>query len=165
MGSSDMMDVDVFALFPGNWLTDKTIITFLKVAAIYSSKLNGKKAFVAFSFLYNNMCRDLDLAKKWYRNVNICDYSLWVVPVNINQSHWILVVLHPVKKELWLYDSVANTHPNCVVLLKNGWLQIRESHGKIFMHYHNTLICHCRLTAVTVEFCLYVGSWMRVNRH
>jgi len=23
MGSSDMMDEDVFALFPGNWLTDK----------------------------------------------------------------------------------------------------------------------------------------------
>ncbi|XP_065890927.1 uncharacterized protein [Dysidea avara] len=120
MGLSDMMDVDIFALFSGNWLTDKTITTFLKVAAIYSSELNGKKAFVASSFLYNSMCRDLDLAKKWYRNVNICDYSLWVVPVNINQSHWILVVVHPVKKELWLYDSVANTHPNCVALLE--WL-------------------------------------------
>jgi len=60
MGSSDMMDEDVFALFPGNWLTDKVfnhlclnvtfyltscdiqaIITFLKVTAIYSSELVG----------------------------------------------------------------------------------------------------------------------------
>jgi len=27
MGSSDMMDVDVYALFPGKWLTDKVRIT------------------------------------------------------------------------------------------------------------------------------------------
>ena len=26
MGSSDMVDTDVFALFPGNWLTDKVQI-------------------------------------------------------------------------------------------------------------------------------------------
>lgn len=37
MGSSDMMDADVFALFPGNWLTDKVQTTD-----------NGKMKFVVY---------------------------------------------------------------------------------------------------------------------
>ncbi|XP_065920475.1 uncharacterized protein [Dysidea avara] len=126
MGSSDMMDIDVYALFPGNWLTDKGITTFLKVAAKRCLQMKGLNTFVASTFLYNSMCRNMNLAKRWYRDVNICDYELRVIPVNINESHWILVVLQTTKKELWLFDSTANVYVSCISVFKE-WLVLKTA--------------------------------------
>ena len=66
------------------------ITTFLKVATknlvlyyVRTSNNNRKlhmhiqnqmKTFVASTFLYNSMCRDMNLAKRWYRDVSDTKY-------------------------------------------------------------------------------------------
>ncbi len=38
------------------------------------------------------MAGDLDVYKGFYRGRNIWDSSLWVVPVNVNKNHWVLLL-------------------------------------------------------------------------
>ena len=62
---------------------------------IYAYIQNQTETFIASTFLYNSMCRDMNLAKRWYRDVS--DTNIMYIMY--------LALMHKVKYTHTLYGT------------------------------------------------------------
>ncbi|XP_065891691.1 uncharacterized protein [Dysidea avara] len=86
-GVSTLSDSDINSLFPGNWLTDKVIMAFLKVASNIVEEMEKVKTFTVSTFLLSSINHNADLARRWYRNIDMEQFDIWLLPMNVNDNH------------------------------------------------------------------------------
>jgi Ulp1 family protease len=126
---------DIFTLKPGHWLNSSCISTCLKLISLSSithARTLGKCHMATFSMdseWYNIMQRDptgYTAADRWISphrlrlygyesshldttaKLHLSIFNFWclLIPVNVNESHWVLLVIHPQRQVIGLLDSL-----------------------------------------------------------
>ena len=102
---------------PSGWLNDTVIDAYLQAIVDHGNEAAGQKRgetpkFHAFnSFFYNNLREGgADKVKRWATKAKIGGKDLlkvdWVfIPVNMNENHWTLLAVSPIRRTVEYYDS------------------------------------------------------------
>jgi len=94
----------------GMWLDDEIINFFLNLlhrknsnvynfSTFFMDKLLGKK--------HNNF--NYSEVKRWASKLNLLNLNHLFIPININNTHWSLVVVHPQQLKITYYDSMVSS--------------------------------------------------------
>jgi len=92
------------------WLDDEIINFFLNLlhrknsnvynfSTFFMDKLLGKK--------HNNF--NYSEVKRWASKLNLLNLNHLFIPININNTHWSLVVVHPKQLKITYYDSMVSS--------------------------------------------------------
>ncbi|EDO17497.1 hypothetical protein Kpol_1058p34 [Vanderwaltozyma polyspora DSM 70294] len=122
---------DFKTLDQGRWLNDTIIEFFMKFV-----EQNTPGSIAYNSFFYSNLSRrGYDGVRRWMKKkkVNILDLNKVFVPINLNQSHWVLCIIDIPQKSILFADSLS-VGPSSTSFHVMENLQdyiIKESNGKI----------------------------------
>ncbi|XP_065884087.1 sentrin-specific protease 1-like [Dysidea avara] len=96
-------------------------MAFLKVASNIVEEMEKVKTFTVSTFLPSSINHNADLARRWYRNIDMEQFDIWLLPMNVNDNHWILMVLRIYSHEMLIYDSLGQSNIGHVSKIKE-WL-------------------------------------------
>ncbi|CAF0925869.1 unnamed protein product, partial [Brachionus calyciflorus] len=97
----NLTSVDMDRLKPRTWLNDNLINYYLHLLVWYN-KIN---AFNFESYFYSTLStRGCLNVKNWFRGVNIFQFDLILIPINMG-NHWILATIENFKCKVTVYDS------------------------------------------------------------
>ena len=79
-----------------NWLNDNLVNFYVELICerAKAGSRSFKKAFAFNSFFYSGLIDPIksQSVKKWFKDVNIFDFDIILVPINIRNVHWALTV-------------------------------------------------------------------------
>ena len=118
---------DVLTLKGTSWLNDKVIdLCFWALQQRDSKKLWNLQKRVATRNLFFRACfavmlttdtyMDYKNLAMWTKNADIFEQERLFFPVNINQSHWVCVVVYVKEQKIVVFDSMGNKHEKLVLL-------------------------------------------------
>lgn len=131
-----------FCLAPQTWLNDE-IINFhmgMLIEDINKKPINERTSIVMNTFFYERLMDEKETGSFTYKNVvrwtikfeNVLTKDLIVIPINQNNTHWVLVVVYPMEKRIVYYDSMYKTQGIGQNYLKNvlRWLSLEAIGSK-----------------------------------
>ncbi|KAJ1952991.1 hypothetical protein EC988_003250 [Linderina pennispora] len=110
MDQQPMTAHDISTLDSGEWLNDE-VINFYMLLINKRSGSNPKLPKVhAFSSFFFNMLDGSGYARvrRWTRRINLFEKDMVVVPVNIDNRHWVCMVIDFRSKYITYYDSMLS---------------------------------------------------------
>ena len=118
---------DVLTLKGTSWLNDKVIdLCFWALQQRDSKTLWNLQKRVATRNLFfracfavmltTDTCMDCKNLAMWTKNADIFEQDRLFFPVNINQSHWVCVVVCVKEQKIVVFDSMGNKHEKLVLL-------------------------------------------------
>ncbi|CAF1117201.1 unnamed protein product, partial [Brachionus calyciflorus] len=106
---------DINRLKPGIWLNDNIVNFYFNLLKTHSKK----KLFVFDSFFYYRLQQNGPKSVlHWYKNENIFAYEMVLVPINVNNNHWILCSIDNLKCTVEVYDSFQEEYTNLIPNIK-----------------------------------------------
>lgn len=105
-------------LSPGTWLNDEVINFYMSILMERDEQMVQKKQkqrtshyFNSFFFtkLLENGQYNYSNIKRWTRKFNIFEKEKIIIPVNLHNTHWTLLVIYMQKKEIHYYDSMSGS--------------------------------------------------------
>lgn len=116
--SWDVTLKDFITLSDRTWLNDVIINSYFLLLQQRDTLNNAytKRYYMFNTFLYaklyaDNHTYDYSCVNKWTKKLNIFELAKVFIPVNLNNSHWVLIVVHIPEKKISYYDSgVSNTY-------------------------------------------------------
>ena len=99
------------------------------------SRESSKSSFIFNSYFYEIVRRDENNYKKiskFWKNENLYNYNHIIIPINIDNIHWIMVDISLQQKKIYFYDSYQFTS-NRDIVFKNL--------TKVFSDYINNSDC------------------------
>ncbi len=107
------------ALAPGSWLNDEIINFYMEMlnerdAALVQAGLRTKRNHFFNSFFFSKLVDEGGYnyanVRRWTirAKVNIFERDLVIIPVNVNNNHWTLLVIDMEAKEIRYYDSMVS---------------------------------------------------------
>lgn len=155
VGPIPIRRMDIMCLLPGEWLTDQAMNGFVEVlkAAFPLPEEGGgadgqKQLYFFGSYFYSVMMNSgysHDAVRRWTARDDVLSSDMAFVPVNLNQNHWILVVLEWRLGVVTVYDSLG-TSPEAGHNVVKWALDEAKAHG----HAAKTLVVNDR-RAITQE--------------
>lgn len=107
---------DIDRLNPRCWLNDNIINYYLHL--LVANTLSS--GFVFETFFYSSLMRNgITGVQNWYKNINIFQFEIIYIPININNNHWILVTVENMKCKVTIYDSFHQNQDLVLSQLKN----------------------------------------------
>lgn len=58
-------------------------------------------------FVSNLLESDYEKAKRWTRKANIFSFDKILIPVDVNQPHWCIAIIHLKEKRIQYCDSIV----------------------------------------------------------
>lgn len=114
-------DIDItygklICLNPGKWLNDEVINYYMQMLSDENKRLNKNdpKSLYLNSFFLTKllekrngeMTYTYENVKRWTKNHNIFEMDKIYIPLNINNNHWVLIIVKMEMKEIYFYDSL-----------------------------------------------------------
>jgi Ulp1 protease family, C-terminal catalytic domain len=103
----------------------------------YSRKTSNLSTFVASTYFYNKSfeCNvySFEKVQRWIRKSRMDEINAdqFVIPIHINEVHWLLMVIKKTSKEIWLIDSLPNKNPGIYFNnLMRFWSDYMHSRGE-----------------------------------
>ena len=103
------------------WLNDEVINFYMLLlkdcsdAYYYKDPdIRLKSHYFSTYFMTRLLCRnkyDYNQVKRWSKKFDIFSLEKIFFPININNTHWILIVVRMLEKMISLYDSLNNVYP------------------------------------------------------
>ena len=106
-GSIDFMAKHLWRLSPAGgitdkWLHDETVDIFMRLVGLE----NDTSLFLDSHFVPKIMEEDGDWRQRWrQRHGNVLRYKHIFIPVNVDSSHWFLIVVYVREKRIQCYES------------------------------------------------------------
>jgi hypothetical protein len=129
----------VYFLGPGHWLNDELINYFGALVSNCHDQLSlidrsRKKSAILSTYFYSKLMGEdeiysYDSLTRWTKDVDIFKLDKILIPINENQSHWIVVKVSMLQKSIELYDPMGQRQ-NPHVYLNNVFLFIKDEHLK-----------------------------------
>ena len=141
---------DYDRLQPKTWLNDILIdfqIQIMKNDSRFSNLFNNqnKKLFILntqiFAYLWRYQSKPAKVCPKIYKNEKLFEYENILLPINVNNTHWILAVLKNIKNygltvqneeqkpKILIYDSLS-WDPETTIEILNNFLAERYKYEK-----------------------------------
>ena len=183
IGNNSVTKKSLKKLRPGQWLNDEIIHAFLGILNGLGEQPSGTihdcpKIHFFNSFfmtaLGSGTSYNFDRAYRWTRrlpqNSNIFDLDILAFPVNINMSHWVLIVIDFRNKQIEFCDSLGNAG---VEHLQSVMSFILDEHSRIFnsplpnrniwnlKSWGNTIIQQPNAFDCGVFVCIYAETLIR----
>lgn len=87
------------------WLNDEAI-NFYVGTILFRRLAADSRVGIFSSFFYSKLLEvGVGEMKRWHRKDSLHLLDKIVVPINVNNIHWVLAVLDAVRKEIRFYDS------------------------------------------------------------
>eukprot|EP00752_Nemacystus_decipiens_P018559 g16638.t1 len=129
------------SLQPGTWLDDEVLNMCMNLLQARDKELcqkdaNRRPSLFFNSFFFTKLTSDdpcgsfkfdYEGVKRWTHTVNIFDLDKLYVPVNINKTHWCLVVVYIQRKRFNFYDSLGGRGKAVIDSLVK-WLKLEDEH-------------------------------------
>ena len=117
-GSVKIKAYDMRTLLPNTWINDEIINFYFQILQKYDH--NNDSYFFNSFFMTKLKGFEFDEVKRWTRHINVFSFKKLFFPVNINNSHWVLLVIDIENKFIGYYDSMGNedSHGNMEVLFR-----------------------------------------------
>jgi sentrin-specific protease 1 len=97
-------------LRPSSWIDDKAIDGYMRILSCRDQNNHmNNHYFSCFFFsclLQENNCYNFERVQRWSTDVNIFSLNKLFIPVNLNRSHWALIVVFFTEKSIRYYDSL-----------------------------------------------------------
>ena len=99
---------DIRKLQGENWLNDKIIDCYMNLVCHRSKEemVNAKEPtmYAITTYFFEKIKKDgISSVNKWFKKINIFDYDLVILPVNVENSHWGLAVSQNFFKKFSMY--------------------------------------------------------------
>ncbi len=109
------------------WLNDEIINFYMGMLserhAEYKSINGGRGQFFFSSYFMSNLIdRGYDGVSRWTKNVKIFELDKVFVPININNFHWVLAVVHIQEKVIEYVDSMKYGYGKSYCQALSMWL-------------------------------------------
>lgn len=96
---------DFGRLLPGQWLNDEIINSYLQLL-VTKAKQKGLKVACIRTTLHEKLLNEgVDSVKRWGRDMKYHKCDIVIVPINVSNIHWILVVVDIKQEQMRFYDS------------------------------------------------------------
>jgi len=119
----DILRCDIRTCAPSMWLNDQVVNFFMKLleqrddalaaAAVAKGEERRKNCFFSSFFMSKLLDDDKGYkysnVKRWSKAGDLFTYDKVFFPVNIDNSHWCLAVIHMQKKEIQYFDSAQGS--------------------------------------------------------
>lgn len=124
-------------IYENHWINDEVIDFFMKMFQERDDKLSSKKkkrgshfysCYFLHLLLYNGY--DYSNVETWAKQFNIFEKDKIFCPINLNNSHWGLVVIFVQEKKIIYYDSMGIKGNEYLV----GALRYMENEASIYGH-------------------------------
>lgn len=111
-------------LMPRIWLNDEIINHF--VISLVRSAGNNERIFGFTSFFISSFMSDRKNTARWHKTLKTFEMDIIVVPVNISNSHWTLVVVYvPLKRIRYLCSTGGSGEKYTAAILE--WLELEAN--------------------------------------
>uniref|UniRef100_A0A1B0BYW3 Ubiquitin-like protease family profile domain-containing protein n=1 Tax=Glossina palpalis gambiensis TaxID=67801 RepID=A0A1B0BYW3_9MUSC len=114
---------DIRTLCDNNWLNDKIIDFYMKLLIERSerkspsSNLPSVYAMGTF-FVPRLMSSGYDGVKRWTNKVDIFSKDILLIPINLAQVHWSIVIINLKERTIKYYDSMGYSNPQILATLE-----------------------------------------------
>lgn len=119
LGMNDMM-----RLFQRNKLNDNIINIYLQMLTTKHAGFYAHNSFF-YQFLVRDDQYEYSRVSRWTKNVNLFDYKKILVPIHVNENHWILIVIDLITKKINHYDSIGSINTvymeHLLCYIKDEW--------------------------------------------
>jgi hypothetical protein len=114
----DMTKEKFLCLKPVTWLNDEVINFYMNLLQERDTKfINAKEKtrsshyFNSFFFtkLLENRVYNYSNVKRWTKKFDIFEKEKIFIPVNLNNTHWTMLMIHMQKKEIHYFDSLSGS--------------------------------------------------------
>ena len=105
IGGTLIQRYNLSQLYHGNWLNDDIIDAYLQICNEKWNKSNSSKLFDSHAIRNNNSIPKLLFGNK--KKESIAEYQKLIFPVNINNVHWVLIVILVNECQIKIIDSLA----------------------------------------------------------
>ena len=126
--------MDFGSLLPLEWLNDEAINFY--VGTILFDRLSADSRVGIFSSFFYAKLLEVGVGdmKRWHRKDSLHLLDKIVVPINVNNMHWVLAVVDRVRKEIRYYDSYQLSGKNyCQAVLDfyAQWISLHSDGGSL----------------------------------
>ena len=141
--SIDMTVAKIRCLRPRTWLNDEVINFYLSMlqsdlnqCAVGQGKIYSFSTFFMVRLLENNTYKYANVAR-WTKRVDIFSFERVFIPININNTHWTLIVIDITMKTIIYYDAMRGNGnswitPAIRVLYLNSIIKLILSYYYLF---------------------------------
>ena len=115
-------------LITGEWVDSKVINCYFYIISREFSHV-----FTTSTWFNDQLkSRNFQMIDRQFKNINIFEYGLWMIPINYNNRHWFLIAVDTTcldenKIEILIYDSLGD--------LKTWGKALEEKTLKLFIHW------------------------------
>ncbi|KAJ7933245.1 hypothetical protein B0H13DRAFT_1953396 [Mycena leptocephala] len=116
-GRERVTHADLVGLLPGMWVNDN-IINFY-AASVMASRRARESIFIFSTFIYHQLITagyTNGRLGRWTKEIDIFAKDAVLIPININNVHWIIAALNFRLKRVEIYDSAHWDHSNVFLL-------------------------------------------------
>lgn len=110
---------DAARLLPGQWLNDEVINGYINLLSdrnerrVAANPDHHPRVYFQSTFFYAKLCPprlgyDYVGVRRWTRKVDVFSYDLFVVPINVANTHWALAALDFRSRTVSYYDSLGS---------------------------------------------------------
>lgn len=130
-------------LMPGKWLDDEIINAYMMMLNDRDQRLcrqiPSRRCTRFFNtFFYSKLMEggvyDYTRVRRWTKRVDVFACEKLVIPINLSNTHWILVVIYVQAKEMHLMDSMGPQNRSSYLDNVGRWLgdeyRVRKKNGK-----------------------------------
>eukprot|EP01122_Echinamoeba_exundans_P003371 TRINITY_DN13484_c0_g1_i1.p1 TRINITY_DN13484_c0_g1~~TRINITY_DN13484_c0_g1_i1.p1 ORF type:complete len:329 (-),score=61.23 TRINITY_DN13484_c0_g1_i1:225-1211(-) len=117
----DIMVKDLKCLRPGQWLNDEIINCYMEMLNTWANK-RLLKVHCFSSFFLTMLAGGYRRVKRWTRSKDVFSMDRIIFPVNLNNTHWCLVVINMKAKKIEYYDSLGGRNDKIFKQIRM-WLQ------------------------------------------
>ena len=110
----ELSKTDIERLKPRCWLNDNLVNYYLHLL----SSSTSRKSMNFESYFYSSLIQRGHYSMiNWFKNVNIFEFDIVYIPININNNHWILATIESFKCKVTVYDSFKSNQSNVLTNL------------------------------------------------
>ncbi|KAJ7934836.1 cysteine proteinase [Mycena leptocephala] len=133
-GRESVGHADLLGLLPGMWVNDN-IINLYTASIMAKNVQKGRETIVIFSTFFYHQLKTAGYTNgrlgKWTKKLDIFVKDAVIIPINVDNAHWIVAVINFRLQRIEIYDSAHWDHTNV-------FYRLREHIDLEHQNKHNT---------------------------